>query len=98
MTDNAIDTDKARQLRALYRGLRPAAHIRNGKQILDQAQQDAQWRAVKAEFARLYPGENEDLLAHIISTAWVEGRTLAGETYDYQRQAWRGRDGAVVDG
>ncbi len=52
--------------------------------------------AVRAEFDRLFPagGARLDL---ILLDAWTEGRALAGQTYDYGRQAWIGRDGSPAD-
>jgi hypothetical protein len=91
------DAEKDCRLRALYRDLRPAVMWRYGKQILDATQQDAQWRAVKAEFQRLYPDGSQELLAHIISTAWVEEKELAGLRYDTGRQQWLNRDGSRAE-
>jgi hypothetical protein len=91
------DTEKACRLRALYRDLRPAVTWCQGKQILDAIQQDARWRTVKLEFLRLYPDEGQDLLAHIISSAWVEEKELAGLRYDSGRQQWLNRDGSRAE-
>jgi hypothetical protein len=91
------ESDNARRLRALYRDLRPAVTWRNGKQILDAAQQDARCRAVKAEFQRPYPDAGQELLAHIISTTWVEEKELAGLRYDSGRQQWLNRDGSRAE-
>lgn len=52
---------------------------------------------VAAEFDRLYPGEDRKLLAHILKSAWTEGRELAGQRYDYVGQCWRDSEGKRVD-
>lgn len=91
------DEDKARQLRALYRQRQPAVRWHGDKMIIDQAQQAEQWRIVRAGFERLYgrpsiAGE----LERILTTVWTEGRELAGQSYDYARQAWIGPDGERI--
>lgn len=51
--------------------------------------------AVKAEFERLFP-EREARLDQILVSVWKEGRALAGQWYDYGRQAWRDAEGRVL--
>lgn len=88
------DEAKDRQLRALYRQHKPAVRWNADKMIIDQAQQAEQWRIVRTEFERLYgrPSARGEL-ERILTTVWTEGRELAGQTYDYARQAWIGPDG-----
>lgn len=52
---------------------------------------------VAAEFDRLYPGEDRQMLAHILTSAWTEGRELAGQRYDRTAQCWRDAEGNRVD-
>ncbi len=89
---------KARHLRWLYRRHNPRL-IRHspGKLSIDQAEQEDQWRIVKAEYHRLFPGERDKLeLSQILVNVWTEARLLAGWTYDYVAQAWFRSDGSRV--
>lgn len=55
------------------------------------------WEAVRAEYTRLFPGERDKLeLAHILKSAWIEARELAGWTYDVTVQAYFRPDGSKV--
>lgn len=73
---------KARHLRALYR----------------DSGGEPSFPRVKAEYHRLFPGERDKYeLAQILSTAWTEGRALAGHTYDSGMQCWRDADGNRID-
>lgn len=89
---------KARHLRWLYRRHNPRL-IRHapGKLCIDQAEQADQWRIVKAEYHRLFPGERDRLeLSQILLDVWTEARLLAGWTYDVPSQQWLRADGSVV--
>lgn len=95
---DAPDEEKGRHLRALYRQHKPGVTWRGGKMIVDQAGQAEQWRMVKAEYGRLYgdAGSGHDL-SRILTSAWTEERELAGQRYDYNRQAWFNADGSRAD-
>lgn len=54
-----------------------------------------QYRIVRAEYDRLFP-EAEVRLDQILVNAWIEGRQLAGWTYDVGTQCWRRADGSPV--
>lgn len=89
---------KARYLRWLFRRHNPRL-IRHasGKRSIDQAEQQEQWRIVKAEYERLFPGERDKHeIAQILLDVWTEARRLAGWTYDFQSQCWRRADGSRV--
>lgn len=97
VSSNSSDDAKRRHLRALYRQHRPQAQTRGGLQIISQADTEAQWSVVQAEYEHLYGEPSRDgTLEHIIKDVWREERQLRGETYDYGRQAWVDRDGNKV--
>ena len=79
-----LDETTAREFRRIYR-----QHSSDG----------TPWHDTKAEFARLFgrwpdPGEAE----HLVTLAHIEGRELAGQSYDYTSQCWRDERGErVVD-
>lgn len=68
----------------------PHTHLR----ALYRKHGEAGYAIVAEEAARL--GIERSHLPHIIKGAWIEGRELAGWTYDKAMQQWRRADGSVV--
>ena len=93
------DIDKQRHLRALYRDNKPEQReVSPGKLVIDPAQQGEQWRIVSAEYERLYGEPSRGgMLEHILKSAWIEERELAGQVRDRATQAWLNPDGSRAD-
>jgi hypothetical protein len=96
-----LEHDEAndRRIRAVFRQHKPSVRWNRDKMIVDQAEQADQWRAVQAEFERLYgrPSLGGEL-PYILKTVWIEERELRGERYDYGAQAWLSAAGDRIYG
>lgn len=88
--DDSYET-KARHLRAFHREHRPRQRLSDhGNLVINAFEQDRHWCDLWAKYERLFglPSQNS-ALERILTSTWIEGRELAGQSYDYRTQRWR---------